>query len=188
MASAAAPVAAAGSAEADREVLLHFFRTTGGELWTHQDGWAENADDLDSWYGVTINAEGRVVKLEVHGERDRFDICTGNNVTGSIPPELGGLGALEVLNLRGNNLSGAIPSELDQLGAMKELYLRRSGLTGAIPPELGGLGALEKLDLRSNKLSGAIPPELGRLFALEVLDLGINKLSGAIPSELGQLV
>ncbi|CAM9834987.1 unnamed protein product, partial [Ectocarpus sp. 6 AP-2014] len=64
MASAAAPLAAAGSAETDREVLLHFFRSTGGESWTHQEGWAENADDLGSWCGVTSNAEGRVVKLE----------------------------------------------------------------------------------------------------------------------------
>ncbi|CAN0410607.1 unnamed protein product [Ectocarpus sp. 8 AP-2014] len=82
MASSAAPLKAPGSAETDREVLLHFFRSTGGESWTHQEGWAENADDLGSWHGVTSNAEGRVVKLELHGERDEFDIPTGNNVIG----------------------------------------------------------------------------------------------------------
>ncbi|CAM9749420.1 unnamed protein product [Ectocarpus sp. 4 AP-2014] len=211
MASSAAPLNAPGSAETDREVLLHFFRSTGGESWTHQEGWAQNADDLGSWYGVTSNADGRVVKLELHGERDEFDIPTGNNVTGSIPPELaelgalevlnlcsnklsgfippelGGLGALKVLNLHSSRLSGAIPSELGQLGAMKKLKLWRNRLTGVIPRELGGLGALEVLDLQNNKLSGVIPRELGGLGALEKLDVNFNQLSGAIPSELGQL-
>ncbi|CAN0357944.1 unnamed protein product [Ectocarpus sp. 12 AP-2014] len=66
--------AAADSAKADREVLLQFFRLTGGESWTHQEGWAKHADDLDGWYGVTTNAEGRVVKLELRRERGRFGI------------------------------------------------------------------------------------------------------------------
>ncbi|CAB1104970.1 unnamed protein product [Ectocarpus sp. CCAP 1310/34] len=152
--SAAAPLAAAGSAEIDREVLLHFFRSTGGNCWTHQEGWAENADDLGSWYGVTSNAEGRVVKLELHGERlDDGGVYTGNNVTGGIPRGLGRLGALEVLNLSYNELSGGIPPELGGLGALEVLNLSRNKLSGAIPPELGGLGALEGLDLSYNELS-----------------------------------
>ncbi|CBN78377.1 LRR-GTPase of the ROCO family, putative pseudogene (Partial), partial [Ectocarpus siliculosus] len=175
------------SAETDREVLLHFFRSTGGESWTHQEGWAENADDLGSWYGVMSNAEGRVVKLELHGEKDDFDIPTGNNVTGGIPPELGGLGALEELNLGGNNLSGGIPPELGRLGALEELNLGVNKLSGAIPSQLGQLGAVKQLDLSYNGLTGGIPPELGRLGALEELDLRGNKLSRAIPPELGGL-
>ncbi|CAN0528179.1 unnamed protein product [Ectocarpus sp. 12 AP-2014] len=117
--------AAADSAKADREVLLQFFRLTGGESWTHQEGWAKHADDLDGWYGVTTNAEGRVVKLELRRERGRFGI----NVTGAIPPQLGRLGALEVLDLGSNKLSGIIP------------------------PELGGLAALRVLNFRDNQLS-----------------------------------
>ncbi|CAB1115806.1 unnamed protein product [Ectocarpus sp. CCAP 1310/34] len=105
MASAAAPLDATGSAETDREVLLHFFRSTGGNCWTHQEGWAENADDLGSWYGVTTNADGRVVKMELHGERDYVSLYTGNNVIGAIPRELGRLGALEKLDLAHNKLS-----------------------------------------------------------------------------------
>ncbi|CAN0516261.1 unnamed protein product, partial [Ectocarpus sp. 12 AP-2014] len=128
-ASAGAPLAAPGSAKKDREVLLHFFRFTSGESWTRQEGWAENADDLGSWYGVTSNADGRVVKLELRGEKNSIGSYTGNSVNGGIPPELGGLDALEVLDLSYNALSGAIPSELGRLGAMKELSLTRNGLT-----------------------------------------------------------
>lgn len=48
-------------------MLLRLYRTSGGESWSRQDGWAENEDDLGGWFGVTTNAEGRVVKLELEG-------------------------------------------------------------------------------------------------------------------------
>lgn len=81
--------------QTDRDVLLHFYQTTGGEDWTHQEGWAENASDLGSWFGVTVNGEGRVEKLELQVTltRDRFFVkrniginacgksyCTSSNV------------------------------------------------------------------------------------------------------------
>ncbi|CAN0334539.1 unnamed protein product, partial [Scytosiphon promiscuus] len=56
-----------GSVDTDRRVLLRFYRTTGGRSWTHRKGWEENAIDLGSWYGVTTNREGRVVKLDITG-------------------------------------------------------------------------------------------------------------------------
>ena len=59
---------ASGSAQTDREVLLSVYRTTGGQSWTHREGWAENADDLGRWFGVTVGGEGRVVKLELQGK------------------------------------------------------------------------------------------------------------------------
>lgn len=79
----------AGSAQTDREVLLHFYRANGGESWICKDGWAENALDLGSWHGVSTNAEGRVTKLKLEGgpeersdseERSGFEI--GNNIIG----------------------------------------------------------------------------------------------------------
>lgn len=70
-----------GSVETDREVLLHLYKTTGGESWWKKDGWAENATDLGSWYGVTTNAEGRVVKLELKKKtREGGNGLVGENV------------------------------------------------------------------------------------------------------------
>lgn len=63
----------------DRKVLLRLYQATGGGSWKHQDGWAENAADLGSWYGVTTNAEGRVVKLELGEGKGRE---SGNNLVG----------------------------------------------------------------------------------------------------------
>lgn len=55
-------------------MLLHLYQTTGGESWRYKYGWDEDgsAEDTDpggwsggGWWGMTTNAEGRVVKLEL---------------------------------------------------------------------------------------------------------------------------
>ena len=111
----------------------------------------------------------------------------GNELTGGIPPELGGLANLTSLWLHWNDLSGAIPPELGRLANLTELKIGRNDLSGPIPPELGGLANLRRLWLEENDLSGAIPPELGGLANLTELVLHANDLSGPIPPELGRL-
>ena len=103
-----------------------------------------------------------------------------NNLTGPIPPELGGLEELRWLILWGNDLTGEIPPELGGLSNLEWLSLANARLSGPIPPELGDLQKLVSLILGDNDLSGPIPPELGGLEKLENLGLGGNEL-GAFP-------
>ena len=134
---------------------------------------------MTEWEGVTIGgAPPRVQGLELW-TRD---------LTGHIPPELGGLSGLRTLALGENHLSGPIPVELGGLVNLRELSLSVNYLSGAIPGELGALANLERLYLYGNHLSGVIPGTLGTLPRLEVLWLGSNDLSGPIPTELGGLV
>ena len=111
----------------------------------------------------------------------------GNNLTGSLPPEIGNLAALEVLNLYDNALSGSIPTELANLAALVHLDLSDNALSGSIPTEIGDLTTLLGLLLNDNAISGPIPPELAKLAALESLWLDDNDLSGPIPMELANL-
>ena len=60
---------------------------------------------LDEWHGVTTDSDGRVTAL----------VLTGNQLTGAIPPELGGLSNLTRLVLHVNQLTGEIPPELGNL-------------------------------------------------------------------------
>ena len=164
-----------GSVEG-RAALMALFDATGGASWTYKDKWGTDAP-LGQWRGVRTDLNGRVKSLYLED----------NGLSGSIPPELGNLTALEVLYLRRNQLSGSIPPELGNLTALEWLDLDANELSGSIPPELGNLTALEELGLDANELSGSIPPELGNLTALEALDLSRNQLSGSIPPELGNL-
>ncbi len=112
---------------------------------------------------------------------------TGNNLNGTIPPEIGNLVWLSYIDLSNNQLSGPIPPEIGNLTRLKWLRLNDSQLSDAIPPEIGNLTALQQLTVRNNKLSGSIPSEIGNLTALESLYLDNNQLSGAIPPEIGNL-
>ncbi|CBJ33668.1 Hypothetical leucine rich repeat protein [Ectocarpus siliculosus] len=128
-------------ARTDRTVLMELFNTTKGPSWTTSTAWGTSSS-LGEWYGVTVNAEGRVTKLDLEK----------NNLTGPIPPSLGGLTALLLLRLDGNELSGAIPPELGRLTALTRLDLDGNNLSGPIPSALGGLTALRELYLNTNKL------------------------------------
>ena len=84
--------------------------------------------DIDMGYLVTL-AEGRVVKIRLKSK----------DLTG-VAPALGGLTALETLDLHGNKLT-SVPAELGNLTALTWLDLSGNQLEG-VPPELGGLSAL----------------------------------------------
>ena len=100
----------------------------------------------------------------------------------------GGLSKLQRLTLSRNELTGTIPVELGHLSELTQLQLYSNQLTGGIPPELGRLANLATaLDLSRNQLSGGIPVELGQLSNLRSLRLHNNQLTGAIPAALGGL-
>ena len=98
----------------------------------------------------------------------------------SLPPELGDLINLEVLNLGYADFAGEIPPDLGNLTNLKVLNLGRG--FSQIPPELGDLTNLEVLVLSSR---GSIPPEFGKLHNLKVLRA--TGVDGPLPPELGQL-
>ncbi|KAG5541733.1 hypothetical protein RHGRI_021531 [Rhododendron griersonianum] len=112
----------------------------------------------------------------------------GNNITGSIPPELGDSAQLHRLDLSSNHLTGEIPTVLGKLSSLLELYLKDNQLSGGIPREIGSLSELEKLDLSINKLSGPIVagnPE--NCIKLNYLNLSNNKFSQEILGPLENL-
>ena len=171
----AAGLAAAqgGSVDGDRAALVALYDSTNGDNWRRNGAWKTTAP-LGEWYGVLTGDAGRVIAL------DLFD----NDLSGPIPPELGGLTRLFELYLTDNDLSGPIPPELGRLTRLSQLFLAGNDLSGPIPPELSGLTGLSTLVLAENGLSGPIPPELGAMTRLQDLLLSNNDLSGPIPTEL----
>ena len=164
------------SPETDRAALTALYHATDGPRWTRNDQWL-TAAPLSEWRGVTVDANGRVIELDLRE----------NRLTGEMPPELGNLAALSRLYLSENRLHGEIPRELGNLSNLQWLALSANILTGEIPRELGNLASLQWLILSANRLHGEIPRWLGSLPNLEWLDLSVNELTGEIPPELGNL-
>ena len=91
------------------------------------------------------------------------------------------------MGLAYNQLSGTIPVEIGSLANLWSIRLGYNHLTGTVPAELGNLANLEDLRLDNNQLSGTIPPELGHLSKLKTLYLQGNRLTGALPHTFTQL-
>ncbi|MEE9464024.1 MAG: Two component regulator three Y domain protein, partial [Candidatus Neomarinimicrobiota bacterium] len=159
--------------ESDSLALVALYNSTDGANWGKT--WDLNTPVV-SWHGVTVTG-GVVDTVKLHG----------NNLVGTIPPELGNMTNLTFLFLRGNHLTGSIPAELGNLTNLTQLFFPANQLTGSIPAELGNLASLTLLSLANNQLSGSIPSELGNLANLRRLNLSSNLLTAAIPPELGNL-
>lgn len=130
-----------------------------------------------------------------------------NSLSGTLPPVLGSLTALQHLcarpragaaegarsdwltprpsHLHSNSLRGSLPSSLGSLSAVSVLRLDGNGLSGLVAP-LATLAALSFANLSSNAFTGGLAPFSG-LARLRVLALDHNALSGTLPSALGSL-
>ena len=186
LASGTSTVTVAQAGNSDRAALVALYEATDGPNWVNNENWLTDAP-LGEWFGVETDSLGRVVRLEMtYYDWDRRE-WVANNLSGTLPAELGDLAKLERMYLRSNTLTGPIPAELGNLSNLERLDLRYNSLTGPIPAELGGLVNLTRMLLGGNELSGSIPPELGGLGHLTVLNLGTNRLTGSVPPEFGDL-
>ena len=136
----------------DREILDTLYRATGGEDWTDDTNWL-SGEPLDEWFGVEADDSGNVTGLSL----------ADNNLVGSIPLELAGLGELSVLDLRENALSGRVPSDLGALKRVRDLLLSDNALEGPLPGYLGFMAGLRYLDIATNDLAGVLPAAFARL-------------------------
>jgi hypothetical protein len=123
------------------------------------------------------------------GGDKRFSLDTisieHNNVSGTLPSELGLHTRLAMVNLQYNRLSGVIPQTLSSLGEAQVIMLNDNRLSGTLPTALGNAASLRYLNASWNSLSGTLPPSLGNLTALRDLTLAHNHISGSLPNELG---
>ncbi len=193
-------VADCGERNIDRDVLVALYNATYGSNWINNTNWLSDMP-LGSWHGVYTDRNGRVVRLSLHSNNLTGTLppelgqltqlyslyLSDNQLTGNITPNIGGLKNLKQLLLGANRFYGSIPPELAQLTKLVELKLNNNLLTGSIPPDLGQLTNLVNLRLTNNLLTGSIPPDLGQLSNLTSLWLDENNLTGSIPPELGQL-
>ena len=147
-----------------------------------------NTEALHTWHSASALADFEGVRVDGQPLRVvALTVAWPTELQGVLPPQLGQLSQLQVLDLRGHWLDGALPPEIGQLRQLRRLDLSFNRLQNHLPPELGQLTNLQFLDLAFNRLRNHLPPELGQLTALEELSLAYNYLGGPLPPELGQL-
>ncbi|KAJ9709815.1 hypothetical protein PVL29_001333 [Vitis rotundifolia] len=113
----------------------------------------------------------------------------GNMLTGNIPRQLCWLSDLRILDLALNNLSGSIPPCLGHLSA-----LNSATLLDASPDDLYSGYYWEEMDLvvkgkekEFHRILSIIPHGITNLSTLGTLNLSRNQLTGTIPENIGAM-
>ncbi|XP_037495187.1 receptor-like protein 13 [Jatropha curcas] len=85
-----------------------------------------------------------------------------------------------------NRFSGEIPPEIGNLSEIQVLNLSHNILTGPIPQTFSNSRQIESLNLSYNNLEGKIPSQLTQLYSLAVFSVAHNNLSGKTPERVAQ--
>ncbi len=164
-----------GVIRSDYSALEELYNATDGGNWTDNTNWLSG--NVNTWFGVTTIGN-RITEINLGN----------NNLSGTLPTEIGDLSGLVTLDLDFNSLTGNIPSEISGMIALEDFDLNNNQLSGSIPTEIENLTNLTRIDFNNNQLSGSIPIELGSLVNLQTLIINNNDLTGSLPVELGNLV
>ncbi|PIA62313.1 hypothetical protein AQUCO_00200362v1 [Aquilegia coerulea] len=182
---------------AEREALLRWKATLNSSESRYVSSW-NTTSSCYTWDGITCNDEGSVIDIDLSyqylsGTLNHLNFSSlpnlcilnlgVNNLTGTIPREIGTLSKLTQLDLSRNSFSGELPVSLGNLTSLIELDISYNKISGTLDPCLFlNWTKLQVLRLPNNRISGSIPLELMNLENLYTLDLGFNNLTGSIPS------
>jgi len=158
----------------DSLALITLFQATNGPTWTTT--W-NPAQPMDTWYGITLNAEGCVAEINL----------AQNNLFGVLPPAIGDLTSMVRFNVHSNRLMGGIPAAIGNAAELRQIWVFNNELSGPLPEEIGGLTHLTHFGVGKNQLTGTIPASYGDLNNLTFFTLPQNQLSGCFDDNLANI-
>ncbi len=154
-----------------KDALIAIYNSTNGASWTDNTNWL-TTEPVSEWYGVTVTGN-KITKLDL----------PNNNLTGTLPPEIGNLTGLESLWLfNGNSINGTLPPEIGNLTELRVLSVENNNFTGEIPPSYSNLTNLRGFWFNDNQLSGNIPAFVATNYPnLVFFDISFNDFDGTLP-------
>jgi hypothetical protein len=118
----------------------------------------------------------------------RLIFFNGNELTGTLPSELGQLTNLQKINFQYNNLSGSLSTEFGRWTDLSIIAAGNNAFTGTIPTETGLWESMKTIGFESNNFFGNLPKEWGNLENIEKISVEQNFLYGKIPKEYNDMV
>ena len=107
----------------DWNAMVAFYFGTDGTNWTTDTNWLSTTP-MNEWFGVSTNAAGRVIGLDLES----------NNLNGTVPSGIASLTELTRLDLASNGLlSGPLPREATNLNLVT---LNLEGTQLCVPPDI----------------------------------------------------
>uniref|UniRef100_N1R070 LRR receptor-like serine/threonine-protein kinase EFR n=1 Tax=Aegilops tauschii TaxID=37682 RepID=N1R070_AEGTA len=117
-----------------------------------------------------------------------------NRFSGYVPPTLGRLRALQLLNVAHNKLEAnenkgwEFITSLANCSQLRRLVLGKNSFGGQLPGSIVNLSTtLQQLYLVDNRVPGSIPTNIGNLVGLEVLAIVNTSIYGVIIESIGKL-
>jgi hypothetical protein len=165
--------------QSQTQALTDIFESMGGLDWTRRSGWGVGDPCVSFWYGIECDCYGNIIAIEL----------SDNRVRGSLPPSIGQLVSLQVLDMHSsvplddnaNSITGFIPS-LANLTALEVIDFSGNNVIG-MPDDMTHNGNLQVISLSRNQLA-SLPPTLGNLGALRVFEVDSNEgLAATFPAD-----
>lgn len=105
-----------------------------------------------------------------------------NDLSGTLPTELGLLETLSALSLQETSIFGSIPSEIGMLKKLQILELQNTKLGGTLPIELyDGITDLFTFFLQDSNFSGTISSQIRNWAMMEYFSIANNNFHGELP-------
>ncbi|KAL5228303.1 hypothetical protein ABZP36_016568 [Zizania latifolia] len=109
-------------------------------------------------------------------------VLANNDFGGCLPASVANMsGTLDEIILMNTGLKSCIPPELGMLTGLTVLDISHNKLMGAIPAELARLEKIEQLDLGHNRLVGEVPEGICHLPHLQNFTYSYNFITGEPP-------
>lgn len=146
-------------------------------------GTAQMVDDDDVTYLRDYEVDNDLVPIDI------LDLHA-NNLTGTLPEEIGLLKGIRGLELSNNpRLVGTIPSSLEQLSKLQGFDVEGNNLESFLPTELGQITSMRGFNVAKNKnINGRFPKELELWTKIVKLTIQGTSITGEVPSTFCDMI
>ncbi|MDZ7755193.1 hypothetical protein [Rhodohalobacter sp.] len=147
------------SIEGDRQALVDLYNATAGDSWGNNSGWL-NGNPSNEWYGVEVDNEGRVIRLDLFK----------NNLRGELPESIGNLTELRFFSVKRNPIYSQIPASIENWAKAEILLFSAADGSYNEPTQSNPWGG-KKPSHADAEYIGTIPDVFDSMPNLEVLEI-----------------